>query len=154
MVPAPKISESEITPPAVFFNRRQFLRGAILATSVAATTAVYRTLNGTASGALETPDLAGLIKPAAGSAGTVEAAFRVDEPMTSERDITHYNNFYEFTTQKDRVAAVAAGFNTKGWQLTVEGLVRRPRVFGLDELRSISPPEGRVYRMRCVEAWS
>jgi sulfoxide reductase catalytic subunit YedY len=154
MIPLPKIPDSEITPPAVYFNRRQFLRGAVLTASVATTTAVYRALNGTSTTVVQTPELVGLTKPVAGPAGTVAAGFRVDEPMTSERDITHYNNFYEFTTQKDRVAAVAAGFSTKGWQLAVEGLVRKPQVFSLEDFRKISPPEERVYRMRCVEAWS
>jgi sulfoxide reductase catalytic subunit YedY len=52
------------------------------------------------------------------------------------------------------VAPAVIGFNTKGWQVSVEGLVRKPKVFALDELLKISPPEERIYRMRCVEAWS
>ena len=78
----------------------------------------------------------------------------MNEPATSFQDITHYNNFYEFSTAKEGVAPAAAGFETKGWQVSVEGLVRQPRVFELDELLKISPPEERIYRMRCVEAWS
>ncbi len=66
----------------------------------------------------------------------------------------NYNNFYEFTTDKDAVAAAAAGFKTAGWTVSVGGLVHTPRVFDLDDLRRISPPEERVYRMRCVEGWS
>ena len=69
-------------------------------------------------------------------------------------DITHYNNFYEFSTDKEGVAPAAAGFDTKGWQVSVEGLVNKPKVFDLDDLLKISPPEERIYRMRCVEAWS
>jgi methionine sulfoxide reductase catalytic subunit len=147
-----RIPDSEITPPAVYFNRRTFMRGATLVASVATTGAVYRALNSPSIPAnspstpvIERPELAGLIKP---------AAFRVDEPVTSERDITHYNNFYEFSTSKESVAAAAAGFRTTDWLLKVDGMVRKPRVFRLDEFRGISPPEERVYRMRCVEAWS
>ncbi|MDX1948573.1 MAG: protein-methionine-sulfoxide reductase catalytic subunit MsrP, partial [Pirellulaceae bacterium] len=64
------------------------------------------------------------------------------------------NNFYEFTTNKEMVAAKAMNFSPKPWQVSVEGLVHRPRTFDLDDLFKISPLEERVYRMRCVEAWS
>jgi sulfoxide reductase catalytic subunit YedY len=140
--------DSEITPPAVYFNRRRLMRGGVLAASVAGTGWLYRRFNGVSVVATETPRLAGL--PAAPSA----SPFDVHEPMTPEASITHYNNFYEFTTDKDGVAESAARFVTTGWQMAVDGLVHRPRVFDLDGLRSISPPEERVYRMRCVEGWS
>jgi sulfoxide reductase catalytic subunit YedY len=147
-----KISASEITDPAVYFNRRTFIRAGILATSAVATGLVYRRLNPVAAGMVNTPVIQGITKPAG---KTAEAAgFRVDEPETSLEDITHYNNFYEFSTDKEGVAPAAANFETKGWQVTVEGLVRKPRVFDLDDLLKISPPEERIYRMRCVEAWS
>jgi sulfoxide reductase catalytic subunit YedY len=74
--------------------------------------------------------------------------------MTSFRDITNYNNFYEFSTDKAGVAPAAADFKTDGWKVVVDGLVAKPTTFDLDDLRRISPPEERVYRMRCVEAWS
>src|SRR4029077_16302083 len=80
--------------------------------------------------------------------------FWADEPLTPRTSILNYNNFYEFSTDKDAVARAAAGFKTTGWQVTVAGLVHKPRVFDLDDLRRLSPPEERVYRMRCVEAWS
>ena len=73
----------------------------------------------------------------AASAATNEVAgFRVAEPETSLQDITHYNNFYEFSTDKEGVASAAAGFETTGWQVSVEGLVEKPRVFALDDLPS------------------
>ena len=87
-------------------------------------------------------------------AGAGENGFRVDESMTPLEAVAHYNNFYEFTTDKDGVAESAAGFQTKGWRVAVDGLVAKPRVFELDDLLKVSPPEERVYRMRCVEAWS
>jgi sulfoxide reductase catalytic subunit YedY len=80
--------------------------------------------------------------------------FWVDEAQTPRASILNYNNFYEFTSDKDGVAAAAADFKTTGWTVTVGGLVRKPRVFDMDDIRRLSPPEERVYRMRCVEAWS
>ena len=145
-----KISASEITAPAVYFNRRNFIRAGILAASAVATGLVYRRLNPVATGKVETARIEGVIPPATNEA----SGFHVAEAETSLEDITHYNNFYEFSTDKEGVAPAAAGFDTKGWQVSVEGLVRKPRVFDLEELLKISPPEERIYRMRCVEAWS
>jgi sulfoxide reductase catalytic subunit YedY len=87
-------------------------------------------------------------------AATANSGFRVDETQTSFDSITHYNNFYEFSTDKERVAVEAANFKTDGWTVSVEGLVNKPKVFALDDILKISPPEERVYRMRCVEGWS
>src|SRR5208282_1585488 len=147
-----KISASEITGPAVYFNRRAFMRAGILAASAVATGLVYRRLNHVATGTIDTPVIQGLTKPAV-AAGDA-SGFRVADAETSLEDITHYNNFYEFSTDKDGVAPAAAKFETKSWQVSVEGLVRKPRVFDLDDLLKISPPEERIYRMRCVEGWS
>ena len=105
-----------------------------------------------ATGTVNTPLIQGLTTPAV-AAGDA-SGFRVAEAETSLQDITHYNNFYEFSTDKEGVAPAAAKFETKGWQVSVEGLVRKSMVFGLDDLLKISPPEERIYRMRCVEAWS
>jgi sulfoxide reductase catalytic subunit YedY len=147
-----KISGDEVTPPALYFNRRAFIRAGILAASAVATGEIYRHLNPVGRGKVNTAAIAGITKPAASTADA--SGFRVDEPETSLDDITHYNNFYEFSTDKESVAAAASNFQTTGWQVSVEGLVKNPKVFTLDELLKISPPEERVYRMRCVEAWS
>src|SRR5205814_1660285 len=69
-------------------------------------------------------------------------------------DITNYNNFYEFSTDKQAVAQVAKNFVTRPWTVSVQGLVHKPRVFDIDDLLKIAPLEDRVYRHRCVEAWS
>ena len=138
-------ARDEITPPEVYFNRRSFLRGGLVAGSAAATALLYRRLNGVDLVETQTAELAGLQRP---------AAYRATEELTPKASITNYNNFYEFTTNKDGVAAAAAGFQTAGWKVAVEGLAHKPQVFDLDDLRRISPPEERVYRMRCVEAWS
>jgi sulfoxide reductase catalytic subunit YedY len=146
-----KISSREVTPAEVYFNRRTFIRAGILAASAVATGVAYRHLNPVGHGKVNTPVIQGLVKPTA-TAGS--AGFRLDEPETSFQDITHYNNFYEFSTDKEGVAPAAEGFDTRGWQVSVEGLVNKPKVFDLDELLKISAPEERIYRMRCVEAWS
>jgi len=68
--------------------------------------------------------------------------------------VTHYNNFYEFSTNKEGVAEASKDFTTAGWTLTVGGLCDAPKTFTLAEVLALAPPEERVYRMRCVEAWS
>ncbi|MGA9452377.1 MAG: protein-methionine-sulfoxide reductase catalytic subunit MsrP [Verrucomicrobiia bacterium] len=147
-----KIHRSEITDPAVYFNRRTFIRAGIVAASAVATGLVYRRLNPVGRGKVNTPVIPGVTTPPAATADA--SGFRVEETQTSLENITHYNNFYEFSTDKEGVAPAAANFDTKGWQVSVEGLVRKPKVFDLDDLLKISPPEERIYRMRCVEAWS
>jgi sulfoxide reductase catalytic subunit YedY len=145
-----KISNREITPASVYFNRRSFIQAGILAASAVATGLVYRELNPVGAGGAKTRAIAGL----APAPTNTPSAFDVPEAQTSLQDVTHYNNFYEFSTDKEEVAAAAANFDTKGWQVSVEGLVRNPKVFGLEDILKISPPEERVYRMRCVEGWS
>jgi sulfoxide reductase catalytic subunit YedY len=142
------IRDREITPRDVYLNRRAFMRAGLAAASVAGTALLYRRLNRVQLDATEMPPLAGLV-----TAPHVNG-FWVDEPLTPRTSILNYNNFYEFTTDKDGVAASAAGFKTDGWTVTVGGLVRKPRVFDLDDIRRLGAPEERVYRMRCVEAWS
>jgi sulfoxide reductase catalytic subunit YedY len=143
-----KTLEKEITPREVYLNRRTFLRAGLLATTAAATAVVYRRLNRVELDTTEMPPIRGLITAPHAD------GFWVDETITPRASILNYNNFYEFSTDKDAVASAAAGFKTAGWQVSVGGLVRKPRVFDIDDLRKISPPEERVYRMRCVEAWS
>ena len=143
----PKSLESEVTPPALYFNRRAFLRAGAIAAGAVGTGVLYRKLNGVELVETRTAELTGVQKPA-------DSSFAVSDAKTPYESITNYNNFYEFTTNKDGVAKAAAGFSTTGWQVSVEGLVHQPKVFDLDDVRRISPPEERIYRMRCVEAWS
>ncbi len=138
----------EITPRETYFNRRTFMRGGIVAAGAVATGLVYRKLNGVDIIDSHTPEIAGVTKP-------TSPGFRVTgEELTPFPSIINYNNFYEFTTNKDKVASTAEGFSTTGWKIAVEGLCARPQVFDLDALRKLAAPEERVYRMRCVEAWS
>ena len=137
-----------VTPPELYFNRRTLMRGGVIAAGLVATGWIYRRVNGVDLVMTETAALAG-VQRVDGS------GFRVaDEAMTPRESILNYNNFYEFSTDKDGVAHASEGFRTDGWTVEVAGLCHKPRTFDLDALRRISPPEERVYRMRCVEAWS
>ncbi|HWY77029.1 MAG TPA: protein-methionine-sulfoxide reductase catalytic subunit MsrP [Verrucomicrobiae bacterium] len=147
-----KISPREITDPAVYFNRRMFIRAGVLAASAMATGAVYRYLNPVGRGKVNTQVIQGVTAPPAATADA--SGFHAADPQTSLEDISHYNNFYEFSTDKEGVASAAANFKTDGWMVSVEGLVKKPKIFGLDDLLKISAPEERIYRMRCVEGWS
>jgi sulfoxide reductase catalytic subunit YedY len=102
---------------------------------------------------VETATLSGLPVTAATPEDTARG-FRVDEPMTSLERVANYNNFYEFTTNKEAVAAAASQFVSRPWTVAVEGMVHKPKVFDIDEVLRLGPLEERVYRMRCVEAWS
>jgi sulfoxide reductase catalytic subunit YedY len=140
--------DREITPPEVYFNRRTFLRGGLIAATTAGTALAYRRLNGVDIQSVDRPPIPNVTKP------TGPGFIAAGEAQTPRDSIVNYNNFYEFTTNKDGVAAAAADFSTDGWKVEVGGMCGKPRVFDLDDLRRLSPPEERVYRMRCVEAWS
>jgi sulfoxide reductase catalytic subunit YedY len=164
------IRGSEITDEGTYLNRRTFLRAGILAASATATGWVYRKLNprprqtesrrplgdlAVVPSAEPAPADAGpapSTRPAAPSENT--AGFVTDERRTGFWDITHYNNFYEFSLDKEAVAEMAAQFVWRPWQVSVGGLCRKPATFDLDDLLKIAPTQERVYRMRCVEAWS
>ncbi len=143
---ADDIKSSEITDKEVYLNRRLFIRGAALAATVAATGLVYRRLNPPPTEIPKGETLAG-VKP---NASDANSSFAVNEKLTSLEDITNYNNFYEFSTNKQEVASEAKGFVTRPWSVSVEGLVNKSKVFDLDELLKFQQEE-RVYRLRCVE---
>lgn len=141
-----EIKSSEITDEKTYWNRRNFIRGGILAATTAATGLLYRTLNTPGREAKKT-DLAAL--QAKGGYFTPEG-----QPATDFADITNYNNFYEFSTGKQDVARRAQNFVTRPWTVEVGGMVHKPKTFDLDEILKLAPLEDRVYRFRCVEAWS
>jgi methionine sulfoxide reductase catalytic subunit len=153
MLQPKRILSSEITPPNVYFNRRTFLRAGVALASLAVTGAVYKRLNRAGSMTVETPGLKDLAVAAA-TPQDFARGFRVDESMTPLEMVGNYNNFYEFTTNKETVASAAAGFVARPWTVSVEGMVHKPREFDLDEVLRLGPLEERVYRMRCVEGWS
>jgi sulfoxide reductase catalytic subunit YedY len=139
-----RIKPSEITPEHVYLNRRQFLKGAGLVAASAALLSACRQ-----------PEAA----PAA-PADDAEApavAARTDElgdPLTSYEAITNYNNYYEFSVDKEAVARLSQNFKTAPWTVQVGGLVRNPQTFDVDDLLKSFAQEERIYRLRCVEAWS
>jgi sulfoxide reductase catalytic subunit YedY len=146
------IKASEITDHSTYLNRRLFIRGAILAGSTAATGFLYRKLNPPPAIIEERPRIAGLVKPPSDEA--IRDGFKVNEPLTSFEDITNYNNFYEFDSDKRAVASLARGFVTRPWTVEVGGLVGKPKTFDIDDLLKLAPQEERIYRHRCVEGWS
>lgn len=145
------IKSSEITDQKVYLNRRLFMRGAALVATTAATGLLYRKLNPAAE---EKP--AGDKLVSVQTTPTDEAirqGFKATDNLTSLEDITNYNNFYEFSTNKQGVAREAKRFVTRPWSVVVDGYVNKPRTFDLDELLRF-PLEERIYRLRCVEGWS
>jgi sulfoxide reductase catalytic subunit YedY len=153
----PPVPSSEITPEQVYLNRRSFMKtgvkAGVLAATAVGTGLLYRRLNPTP---IRRAAAAPVQTEAIDFSSTAPAndGFTTTEAKTSLEDITHYNNFYEFSTNKDGVAEVAAGFNTANWKLEVTGLCSNPTTLDLDALRKLARPEERVYRMRCVEGWS
>lgn len=139
-----KIKSSEITPESVYLNRRNFIRAGLLAGSTVATGLAYRFFNPPPPGEVATEAITNLEKP---------AEFRVSEELNSFEDITNYNNFYEFSTTKTAVARKAENFVTRPWTVEVGGMVQKPKVFDIEELLKFDQEE-RIYRFRCVEAWS
>jgi sulfoxide reductase catalytic subunit YedY len=131
------VSSREITDPALVLRRRELLRGAAVAAGAAL-------LPRGAAAEPPTPQLRDL-RP---------GPFSSDEPRTAWEDATGYNNFYEFGTDKRDPARRAGTLRTKPWSVAIEGEVARPGVIGLEDLIAPHPLEERVYRLRCVEAWS
>jgi sulfoxide reductase catalytic subunit YedY len=95
-----------------------------------------------------------LAAAAAGLAPLGKSPFSTGEPLTPYKDVTTYNNFYEFGTEKSQPAERAHTLITSPWSVKVEGLVAKPRVIDIDEILKMAPLEERIYRMRCVEGWS
>jgi len=140
------IKSSEITDKSLYLNRRTFIKAAALVATTTATGLLYR--------AFTHPGSPAAASPAAVAPPAPQDAEVAGEKLTSYEDITNYNNFYEFSTDKRGVARRASQFVTRPWQVAVEGLVNKPKVFDLDDLLKLSPVEERVYRLRCVEGWS
>ncbi len=137
-----KIRSSEITPEHTYLNRRQFLKLGALGAGAALLAACgpQTTAMPAATSAAET--------------GTPTAlADELGDPANSFEQITNYNNYYEFTTDKEGVARLAKDFVTSPWTLTVGGLVKNPKTYDLEALKKFQAEE-RIYRLRCVEAWS
>jgi sulfoxide reductase catalytic subunit YedY len=132
------ILSSEITPREVYQQRRRFLHEA---------------------GALAIASVTAALLPAVGEAGQKfpnlrKSPYSLDEETTAYKDITRYNNFYEFGSGKSDPSERAGNFRTFPWSVAIEGEVKKPAVYQLEDLLKHHPLEERVYRLRCVEAWS
>jgi len=135
------IPPSEITPQSVYRDRRRIMRA----------------FGAMAAGAM----LPAAVPPAAAQnpgamkfANLRKSAFSATEPLNSYKDITTYINFYEFGTDKTSPVERSKSLRTRPWNVVVEGAVKRPRTFGIEELLKLAAMEERIYRLRCVEAWS
>jgi len=135
----PRVPPSEITPPEVYAARRRFL-GAGAAAAV---------------GALAAPAALAAAQPAGATLPhRKNAALSTREPANSWEDITTYNNFYEFGTDKADPARYAGRLRTRPWSVTVSGEAEVTGTYALDDLLKPHALEERIYRLRCVEAWS
>jgi sulfoxide reductase catalytic subunit YedY len=142
------IFSSEITDEGTFLTRRNFVRAAALAATTAGTGWLYRRF------AVPTPFAPLAAARIEGVQSSNSAPPPPSEAQTPYEKITNYNNYYEFTTDKEDVARLARNFTTRPWTVSVEGLVHKPKVFDIDDLIKLAPQEERVYRFRCVEGWS
>ena len=129
---APKLGWSDVTPKAQFLNRRALIAGA---------------------GAVAFAGAAG-IRPALAKINAAPSAFSTDATPNTLEEITTYNNFYEFGTGKEDPARNAAALTTDPWSIVIDGMVDRPGTYDLADVMKDQPLEERIYRFRCVEAWS
>src|ERR1700731_4893923 len=140
----PDLTYADVTPKAVYLNRRKFLGGLGIASAAAVA----------GRGLLE------LVSPSRSVAAntkltTIKSPLSsTDEKINTYNDVTHYNNFYEFGVDKDQPAKNAQRFVTSPWIVSVGGEVAKPRKFSMEEILKLAPLEERIYRHRCVEGWS
>ncbi len=136
------IDPEDITPLSLYLSRRNFIRSTgLLAGSMTLAACMPQ---------IATPEDQAGIEPTPVEGLTDE----LGDPANSLNEITHYNNYYEFTTDKEGVAPLAKDFQTSPWSVEVSGLVSKPGRYSVDDLVSKFKPEERIYRLRCVEAWS
>ena len=146
----PQIRESEITPREIFEQRRTIIRAAAAGTFGAALAPFFAR-----EVFAQTPSPAASPNPGSTKlAASVNANYATKEKLTSYKDITTYNNYYEFGTDKGDPVQHAHRLVTRPWTVAVEGHVKTPKVYDIDELLKLAPLEERIYRMRCVEGWS
>lgn len=140
----PEIPYSEVTPKPVYMSRRKFMLGMPVAAAAL--------LTGCGGSQIASP--AGKSQAATQFTGLAKSPFSTTENETPFEDVTHYNNFYEFGTDKGDPAKNAWRLSTSPWTVTVGGAVSQPREYDLASLMHLAPLEERIYRHRCVEGWS
>jgi sulfoxide reductase catalytic subunit YedY len=142
----PPIPSSEITPEHVYLNRRQFMRAAGVAGAAALLAACAPQANSRPT--------ANTAESSQSESTSPKATDELGDALNTFDQITNYNNFYEFSFEKEAVADLAKNFPTSPWEVQVGGLVNKPATFSVDDLIKQFHPEERIYRMRCVEGWS
>ncbi len=138
------IPSSEITPKTTYLNRRQFLGGMTLAGAAAVAGVTLK----------EMASPSHIVSANAKIDGLQKSSFSTTEKETPYKDVTNYNNFYEFSTDKYGPAELAKNFKTRPWTVTIDGLVKKKQVLDVDAIIKMAAPEERIYRHRCVEGWS
>ena len=138
------VRSSEITEERSYLNRRNFIRAGLVGATTAATALAYRYFNPTPLPPVEVKDISKIEMP---------KTFSTDEKPNTREQITNYNNYYEFGTNKGEPARLAQKLITRPWSVEVGGMVQRPKTFDIEELLKFDQEE-RIYRFRCVEAWS
>lgn len=141
---AEDIRSSEITPKNLYLNRRKFLAGAAVVGAAAATGLGLREMVSPRTAVLAGNKIEGIQK----------SPFSTTETITPYKDVTTYNNYYEFSTDKDGPAKLAQNFRTRPWKVKIDGLVDKKQELDIDAILKMAPPEERIYRHRCVEGWS
>ncbi len=140
---AENIRSSEITPRSLYLNRRQFLGRVAIAGAAAASGFGLREIMAPST-VLAGTKIDGLKK----------SPLSTSETITPFKDVASYNNYYEFSTEKDEPAALAKNFRTRPWKVKIDGMVDKKQELDLDTILKMAPPEERIYRHRCVEGWS
>lgn len=141
---AADIGSSEITPKSLYLNRRKFLAAAGMAGVAGALGIGLRETISPSVTALAGNKIDGIRK----------SSFSTTETITPYKDVTHYNNYYEFGTSKDEPAELAKNFRTRPWKVKIDGQVEKKQELDVDSIIKMAPPEERIYRHRCVEGWS
>ena len=127
------MKSSEITPYSQYLSRREFLK---------------------AAGLMSTSALLAACAPTGTTTSFPAKKDELGDPTNSFEDITHYNNFYEFSENKEAVSKRSKNFKSRPWAVEISGLVNHPKIYAIEDLLKKFPQEERVYRLRCVEAWS
>ena len=141
---AADILSSEITPKSLYMNRRSFLAAAALTSAAVGTGIVLKEIVAPSATAQAGNKIDGIKK----------SAFSTTETVTPYKDVTNYNNYYEFSTDKYQPAELAKNFRTRPWKVKIDGLVSKSQELDVDSIIKFAPPEERIYRHRCVEGWS
>ena len=142
--------EHEVTPQSAYLNRRQWLKGTAAVGAIGSMGAAWpQVAQAKATGPGKLRALANVPSAVPGANAAPPA-----DKLTSHADVTGYNNFYEFGTDKTDPAAKAGAMPIDPWSVQVDGLVAKPQTLALEALLKLAPMEERIYRLRCVEGWS